>query len=295
MKAAHPILHTYGMPRTFTMDAIRSLGDITHYRHVNDNDTVTQIPPDADLDSALYEKFGPIGEKLGFNWLATTGLGIGIALNQLGMQSLGLQMKKDPYWHHGNIVIFFQAQRCVMKKNHQNAPWIGGGGRDNPAPGIVYSCDYAAVKLFLVPSLNEESLKSSGEYQATFIQRIGTTGLEKLFPHNSNPTLDGLMTNAGSHSMAHKYLPYIHNQVLELADPVRPMGRKEMRDGFQRDMELAANSGNSNQDELERNRIFYQLQNMLSVSLDLTRKEVTGKNALIRFAEMTEEEVELSK
>ncbi|MEN4977834.1 hypothetical protein ABEI05_06885 [Erwinia billingiae] len=182
-----------------------------------------------------------------------------------------------------------------MKKNHQNAPWIGGGGRDNPAPGIVYSCDYAAVKLFLVPSLNEESLKSSGEYQATFIQRIGKTGLEKLFPHNSNPTLDGLMANAGSHSMTHKYLPYIHNQVLELADQVRPMGRKEMRDGFQRDMELAANSGNSNQDELVRNRIFYQLQNMLSVSLDLTRKEVTGKNSLIRFAKMTEEGVEISK
>jgi type VI secretion system protein VasL len=225
----------------------------------------------------------------------TTCLGIGITINQLGMQSLGLQVKKDPYWHHGNIVIFFQAQRCVMKKNHQNAPWIGGGGRDNPAPGIVYSCDYAAVKLFLVPSLNEESLKSSGEHQATFIQRIGKSGLEKIFPHNSNPTLDGLMTNGGSHSMAHKYLPYIHNQVLEIADPARPMGRKEMRDAFQRDMELAANSGNSNQDELERNRIFYQLQNMLSVSLDLTRMEVTGKNALIRYEEMTEEEVELSK
>lgn len=82
------------MPRAFTMSALRSISNITHYRHVNDNDTVTQIPPDADLDSALYEKFGPIGEKFGFNWLATTAMGIGVSVTQIEAQSLGFQEKK---------------------------------------------------------------------------------------------------------------------------------------------------------------------------------------------------------
>lgn len=295
MKNSQPILHTYGMPRTFSMSAVESINNITHYRHVNDNDTVTQIPPDADLDNGFYEKFGPIGEYLGFNWLATTGLGLGIAIEQLGKQSLGLQTKKDPYWHHGNIVIFFQAQQCVMKKNHQYAPWIGGGGRDNPAPGIVYSCDYASVKLYLVPSLNDEALATSGEHQAAFIESIGKAMLEKIFPRNTNPSLDGLLSNPGSHSMAHKYLPYIHNQVLELADPARPMGRKEMRESFQRTMESNAKSGRSNQDEFRRNQVFFQLQDMLPASLNLTLKDEVGKNALIRYSNVTEEEVELSK
>lgn len=53
MKTNQPILYTYGMPRTFTRAAISFLDSITHYRHVNDNDSITQIPPDADLDNAF--------------------------------------------------------------------------------------------------------------------------------------------------------------------------------------------------------------------------------------------------
>lgn len=295
MKIINPVLHTYGMPRTFTMNAIKNLSSITHYRHVNDNDTVTQIPPDADLNNSFYEKFGPIGEQLGFNWAATTVLGLAGSIQQLGREMIGTQEIRDPYWHHGNIVIFFQAQQCIMKKGNQYQPWIGGGGKDNPAPGVIYTCDYAAVKLYLVPSLNVEYLTSSGEYQKSFIKSIGKASLEAVFPHNSNPTLDGLLSSPWSHSMAHRYLPYIHNQVLELADPSRNLVRKDNREEFVKSMDLAAKSGSCDQNELQRNRIFVELQNMLPTTLNLTLSGVAGKNALARYANVTEEDVEISK
>lgn len=295
MKSYNPILYTYGMPRTFTMSAIQGLTSITHYRHVNDNDTVTQIPPDADLYNSFYDKLGPLGEQWGFNWLGVTVLGLAGSVQQLGRELIGTQQNKDPYWHHGNIVIFFQAQQCVMKKGLQYQPWIGGGGRDNPAPGVIYSCDYASVKLYLVPSLNVEYLKVSGEQQKEFVQSVGKSNLETIFPRNTNPTLDGLLSNPSSHSMAHRYLPYIHNQVLELADPARTLVRKDNRKEFEQKMEAAAKSGNCNQNELQRNRIFVELQKMLSVSLKLTSDEVEGKNALTRYALVTEEDVEISK
>lgn len=294
MKSSQPILYTYGMPRTFTRTAVQALDTVTHYRHVNDNDTVTQIPPDADLDNRFYEKWGPLGDKLGFDWSLTTAAGLGVAVRDLAFQSAGVAGKKDPYWHHGKTVIFFQAQQCVMKSRHQNVPWIGGGGSDNPAPGVVYYCNEESVKLFLVPSLNDECLNATGEHQAKFIGCLDVASLRNTFPRNTNPSLDGLLSNPLSHSMAHRYLPYIHNQVLELANPDLPMSRKEKRAEFSQEIEKGA-SAQGNQDEIQRNREFIALQDMLPVTLNRTRSEETGKNALIRFAAVTEEEIEFSK
>lgn len=295
MKQFNPILYTYGMPRTFTRAAIQELSTITHYRHVNDNDTVTQVPPDADLDSTFYRVWGKLGDKLGFDWTVSTLAGLGVSSRQLLMQSLGLSEKKDPYWHHGNTVIFFQAQQSVMRYRSQNMPWIGGGGQQNPAPGVIGYTNYYSVKLYLAPSLNEECLKASGEHQQKFIQCLDAPGMQKAFPQNTNPSLDGGLSNPMSHSMAHKYLPFIHNQILELADPTRQMGRKENREKFQLHVEKAATSTRGNEDEIARNREFIKLQSMLPVALTSIRSELTGKNALSRFAAVTEEEVELSR
>ncbi|WP_343876837.1 hypothetical protein [Tatumella punctata] len=116
--------------------------------------------------------------------------------------------------------------------------------------------------------------------------------MAKTFPNNTNPMLEGLGTDPRSHSMAHRYLPYIHNQVLELADPAREMSRKAMREKFREEVEKS--EPYSNPDEVERNRQFIALQNMLPVTLHRTQTEETGKNALIRFTAVTEEEVEFS-
>lgn len=285
MKGSHPVLYTYGMPRTFTRTAISSLEGITHYRHVNDNDTITQIPPDADLDNEFYRTWGPLGDKLGFDWSLTTAAGLSVAVRDLTYQSTGLAEKKDPYWHHGSTVIFFRAQQCAMRAA---SPY-----QKSLVDGQAYSRHFVATKLYVVPSLNEECLKSTGEHQASFIQCLNPASLAKTFPQNTNPALNGIGTDPRSHSMAHRYLPYIHNQVLELADPARDMNRKEMRVMFREEVEKGA--AYSNPDEVERNREFLALQDMLPVALRLTQAEETGKNALLRFAAVTEEEVELSQ
>lgn len=285
MKDNHPVLYTYGMPRTFTRAAMPSLDSITHYRHVNDNDTVPQVPLETDMDNLFYQTLGPLGDKLGFNWLATSVAGLPVSLWQKDMElKTGIRLKKDPYWHHGNTVVFFRAQQCSMKLTSPN--------RKSLVDGEVYARHFVAVKLFLVPSLNDECLKATGEHQAAFIQCLNPASLAKTFPKNTNPTLDGLGTDPRSHSMAHRYLPYIHNQVLELADPAREMSRKAMREKFQEEVEKSA--AYSNPDEVERNRQFIALQNMLPVTLHRTQAEETGKSALLRFTAVTEEEVEFS-
>jgi len=84
---------------------LASLGCITHYRHVNDYDTITQIPPDVDLDNVFYKKWGPLVDKLGFDWSLTTAAGLSVAVRDLAYQSAGFVEKIDPYWHHGSTVI----------------------------------------------------------------------------------------------------------------------------------------------------------------------------------------------
>ncbi|EBM4472291.1 lipase family protein [Salmonella enterica] len=284
MKVFNPVLYTYGMPRTFSRLAGHLLRDITHYRHVNDNDLVPQIPPEVDMDSELYEKLGWLGDKLGFDWLATSA--IGLLPRTFGGNAgvdMGITQERDPYWHHGKTVLFLRAEQSVMKSGERNTLWIGGG--------TVSYTEKAAVKRYLVPSLNEECLKSTGEHQAAFIQCLAPGELVKRFPQRENVASAGLFTKPLNHFMASKYLPYIHNQVLELADPARDMERKAMRTLFREAVEQKANF--SNPDEVERNREFLALQDMLRFTLSRLQTEETGKNALLRFAAVTEEEVEL--
>jgi hypothetical protein len=285
MKDVNPVLYTYGMPRTFSRLAGYLLRDVTHYRHVNDNDLVPQIPPEVDLDSELYEKLGWLGDKLGFDWLATSAVGLLPRTfgGNVGMD-MGITQERDPYWHHGKTVLFLRAEQSVMKSGERNTLWIGGG--------TVSYTEKAAVKLYLVPSLNEECLKSTGEHQAAFIQCLAPGELDKRFPQRENVASAGLFTKPLNHFMAAKYLPYIHNQLLELTDPARKMERKEMRTLFREAVEQKANF--SNPDEVERNREFLALQNMLPVALRRMSDDEEGRNSLSRFAMVTEEEVELS-
>ncbi|MXD03721.1 lipase family protein, partial [Escherichia coli] len=60
-----PIIYTYGMPRVFTASAINKIKNISHYRHVNDSDSVTSIPPELELDNKLYDLWGPYGVVYG--------------------------------------------------------------------------------------------------------------------------------------------------------------------------------------------------------------------------------------
>ncbi|WP_230680754.1 lipase family protein [Pluralibacter gergoviae] len=63
-----PLLYTYGMPRTFTRDALKQLSEITHFHHANDNDPISAVPAEANLDNELYKLWGWFGVTLGFFW-----------------------------------------------------------------------------------------------------------------------------------------------------------------------------------------------------------------------------------
>lgn len=287
MKTFNPVLYTYGMPRTFTRSAVASMTGITHYRHVNDNDTVPQVPLDWDMDNLFYEKLGPLGDKLGFDWLVTSINGLYPLLWQRTMEAeIGLKVNRDPYWHHGNAVAFLRAEQCHIRREQKQRA-------GEPFPVTISSVERVAVKLFVVPSLNDECLNASGERQAAFIQCLAHGELTKRFPQGGNPVSSGSASKPLNHLMASKYLPYLHNQVLELANPALPMERKSMRNQFREAVEESA-AEYRQEDEVARNRIFLSLQDMLPVALQRMRENEEGLNALSRFAAVTEEEVEFS-
>ncbi len=273
MKAIGPLLYTYGMPRTFTADAVGSLYQITHYRHVNDTDTITSVPFDADMDNWLYGKFGPLGSTLGFFWTL---------LAELPAQMVGAYVGEH-YWHHGKPVVFFRttqthsSEECQVMMN------------PNTCRRLSYSLPRKA-KLFLVPSLSETENEEAKEAQEAFVREYPGEDMQRIFPRNTNPKFDH-MTNPMRHSMASEYLPFLNNQLLESAWPELAMQRKTRRDAFQLQMNQYVDS--TPVEELTRNRMFLALQKMLGSALDITKKTPGGENALIRFKSVVGEEVEI--
>lgn len=271
MKGFAPIIYTYGMPRTFTADAVGNLYQITHYRHVNDSDTITSVPFDANLDNWLYGKFGPLGTTLGFFWTLTAELPAQMAGAYIG----------EHYWHHGRPVVFFRAT--------QTRTWLECKTMNNHSCRRLSSSDMHKVKLFLVPSLSEAENVEAKEAQEAFVREFPAADIQKVFPRNTNPNLDH-MTSPGQHSMASEYLPFLNNQLLESAWPELKLSRKEYREDFRQQM--ADYGASSPPEELKRNRMFLALQDMVGSSLAVTRKLSGGENALTRFKSVAEEEVE---
>jgi hypothetical protein len=274
MKGFEPILYTYGMPRTFTADAVGRLYQVTHYRHVNDSDTITNVPFDANLDNWLYGKFGPLGSTLGFFWTLTAELPAQMAGAYVG----------EHYWHHGKPVVFFRTtqtgsyEECKVMMN------------PTTCRRLSYSQQYK-VKLFLVPSLGDTENEEAKEAQEAFVREFPLADIQKVFPRNTNPTFDHL-TNPGRHSMAKEYLPFLNNQLLESAWPELKLSRKKYREDFRQQM--VQYGASAPPEELKRNRMFLALQDMLGNTLAVTRKLPGGDNALVRFKSVAGEEVELS-
>lgn len=274
MKAIEPALYTYGMPRTFTAEAVGSLYQVTHYRHVNDSDVITTVPFDADLDNWLYGKFGPLGSTLGFFWTMAA---------ELPAQMAGAYIGED-YWHHGKPVVFFRTT--------QTGAWVECKTMNNYSCRRLSSSELYKVKLFLVPSLAETENTEAKEAQEAFVREFPAADIQKVFPRNTNPLLDHL-PNPFRHSMAGEYLPFLNNQLLESSWPELKLRRKTDRDDFRKQM--AKYGKNSPPEELKRNRMFMALQDMVGNSLDVTRQLPGGENALIRFRSISEEDVESSR
>ncbi|EHW5160903.1 lipase family protein [Escherichia coli] len=276
LKNSNPLLYTYGMPRTFTRDAVMQLSEITHFRHVNDNDPIPAVPPEANLDNALYKLWGPLGGTLGFFW----------SVGEL----LAYQMVTwgDCFWHHGNTVAFLTVT--------QSREWHECK-RDLPTPaGCITIRNLLPIraKLYLVPALAEQEMQQAGQKQKEFKASLTQADLTDFFPKGGNPDR-GANLNIFKHFMT-SYMPYMYNKVLELIDNAGIVEKRTFTehlyniDSFRKQM--AENENGIPERELARNNLFLDIEGLLGVSLSPTLSMPSGNDTLLRFAQYGEEVIE---
>lgn len=280
LKNYNPVIYTYGMPRTFTRNAISSLDTITHYRHVNDTDTVTSIPMEVDVDNEMYKVWANMAVAFGFPKI--------LADTTVGIKSKGL----DPYWHHGEIVVFLKAEQSIVnvKKNHFSATGVDFGSN---SPTIkIKQIMFKKSKLYLVPELNQNAFCESEVKHKKFIECLDPKSIERYFRKSTNPDLDSL-TNPANHSMANKYVPFLSNQLLELTDPSRELERKKIREEFEEQVDKSMQASDEiSRDETIRNKLFLKLHALLPQALKITQGNLVNENALARFNQRTKEQYE---
>ncbi|WP_152227540.1 lipase family protein [Pseudomonas sp. SCB32] len=267
LKNANPLLYTYGMPRTFTRKAVESLGAVTHFRHVNDADTITSVPPEAELNNWLYGVFGPLGPDLGYVW----------SVPELLVSKLtGFG---DPYWHHGKIAMHYRADQHIAIPASAYPAYKSKDGLGAPYYNTIRAPLPERAFLYLVPSLNDAASRYAGEEQKALMKSLSKESMQRYFPPHTNPDRSNSRTNPMDHSMINAYLPFLHNQLLELSDPTRALVRKEQRKCFEEQM------GHKDipKAELQRNQHFLALQKLMPMTLRMTQDMEGGSEALQRF------------
>ena len=276
LKNSNPLLYTYGMPRTFTRDAVRQLSEITHFRHVNDNDPIPAVPAEANLDNELYKLWGWLGGTLGFFW----------SLGEL----LAYQMFAwgDCFWHHGNTVAFLTGT--------QSREW-NECKRDLPTPAGCITIRKSLplkAKLYLVPALADQEMQRAGQKQKEFKASLTQADLTDFSPKGSNPDR-GFNLNFFDHFMT-SYMPYMYNKVLELIDDAGIVEKRTFTEHrYNVDLfreQIEENKNDLPDKELARNNIFLNIEGLLGVSLSSTLSMPSGNDTLLRFAQYGEEVME---
>lgn len=120
LKAKNPLLYTYGMPRTLTESALSEL-TFPHFRHRNERDKVTSLPPGRGVDTPLARM--PV-------------------IGKVTSAAALLVPDKDPYAHHGKLVHFDYTDTSYRLRQER--------GQDVMAPLSVQT------KLLVVPHLAAE-------------------------------------------------------------------------------------------------------------------------------------------
>jgi len=268
LKSTKPLLYTYGMPRVFTADAILHLSEITHYRHVNDSDSITSVPMDVNLYNWFYEIYGPVGTMLGFTW----------SVAELLSQKISGVTVGDSFWHHGDIVLFYYTTQVVESLQCE-------GSMSAPRCRRIKYRLPKKTKYFLIPSLAEDKSISARNHNLQFIRSLNIESMKKFFPKNTNPDLDSILTDPRNHSMSSAYLPYINNQLVELVSHDITLKRKESRIAFEKQM---SDSGIPD-DEKERNRMFSALQGLVAETIRVTERMPESDAILDRFGKTKKE------
>lgn len=276
LKNRNPLLYTYGMPRTFTKNAVDVLSSITHYRHVNDQDPVPSVPPEADLDNQLYKLWGPLGTTLGFLWSV-------VELTAWQVVEWG-----DCFWHHGNTVVFLTTtqsrkwQQCSIELPYpRNCMTIQARLPEK-------------VKLYLVPSLALQEAKQSGQDQKDFKASLTKEDLQEFFPEGMNPNR-GMPANVGNHLLT-SYMPYINNKLLGLAYEKGLSDGKSFTEHADKvasfNLQMDHYSSEIPKNEFDRNKKFLSIEDLLKNSLSSTISAASGCDALKRFGHYGEEDIE---
>ncbi|WP_025903475.1 lipase family protein [Tatumella sp. UCD-D_suzukii] len=276
LKDINPILYTYGMPRTFTRDAVMQLSEITHFRHINDNDPIPAVPAEANLDNELYKLWGWFGGTLGFFW----------SLGQLVVHQMVAW--GDCFWHHGNTVAFLTVtQSREWKECKRSLP--------TPAGCIaIRKLLPIKAKLYLVPALAQQDMQQAGQKQKEFNASLSPVDLAEFFPKGSNPDR-GVNLKFFEHFMT-SYMPYMCNKLLELIDNAGIVEKRTFTehlynvDSFREQM--AEYKNDVPDKELARNDIFLNIEGLLGVSLIPTLSMPSGHDTLLRFAKYQEEVME---
>jgi hypothetical protein len=281
LKDKNPLLYTYGMPRTFTHKAVLSLSDITHFRHVNDTDTIPSVPPEAALDNYLYDLYGPLGTTLGFAWSLVQLAGS--ALVEYG----------DPYCHHGEVAMFFRTQQHTQSRGSDFPAYRNKDGLGAPYHTTITTRLREQAKLHLVPSLSVADDQQAEQTQKRLYRSLSTEDRARFFPPHSNPK-PGRLTGIGNHFMS-QYQPYLYRQLLEWINPERDplLEHQIQRQNFKAQMDTYY--ARIPADEYARNRAFLDLDARLAEALVVTRQTEGGPEALRRFDNVANPEAHFAK
>ncbi|TDB47498.1 lipase family protein [Photorhabdus khanii] len=255
LKEYSPCLYSYGMPRVLTLSAIRELADITHYRHVNEDDPVPSVPPEKNLDNWLYDCWGPLGYLFS------------------PIELLDFTNSGEVFLHHGKIVHFCKINLVIE--------WLE---ERNPSNHVRLRTTLPTkTKLYLIPSLNSETennLKDAGEIQKRFFQQISYADKAKWFPSNENPTLKDALGFPDHSSL--KYACYIGARLAELVAP-------EKYHFFRDQEQLFEQTLNERTDVVQgirqRDTLFLQMDHELKQTLICTQLDKQGPLALTRYTD----------
>nr|WP_122677807.1 lipase family protein [Pseudomonas viridiflava] len=269
LKDRKPLLYTYGMPRTFSLKAVPCLSGLTHFRHVNDTDLIPSVPPEAALDNYLYNLYGPLGTTLGFTW------------SMVQLAASAVFKHGDPFCHHGEVAMFYRAEQHMEARGSYYPAYRNKEGLDAPYHNVIAHQLPHKAKFYLVPSLSPADDQTARHLQGKFTASLSAESREKFFPRYDNPKA-GRLVGVGNHFMG-QYLPYLHNHLLGAIRPDRDPLLREQRDRQLFEKQMNTHFSSIPEDELERNRIFLGLQNMLGQALDMTRQTAGGTEALERF------------
>ncbi|EMH0133423.1 TPA: lipase family protein [Proteus mirabilis] len=273
-----PLLYTYGAPRLFTISALKQLQKFTHYRHINNNDIVSRVPPEASLDNWLFNIYGIFG----------TILGGAISIVDLLGQKMITQYG-EYYLHHGNPVIFYEV--CNLIEYY-----------DEKIPNATHTWHYSyfndrnnKTKLYIVPEINKKILNKSFEKEKEFISNLSEEDKKAIFPEQKNPEGNG-GTSVKDHYMGRGYLPFLHDQLLELIDHDKTPKRLKSRERFKVALENNTNIINPDlyrkktlEAYRQRNLYFLDLQNSMGNSLIPMQENPKEVDMLQQFKEQTYE------